>query len=316
MAGPSATHHAVLAMQRTAGNRAVTALLAPRPVVVQRGKVKTGKDPLKDLARPEARGLLYGTSTARKETSKRLAQQDLAKGLTHRRTIDAYNADAGINAAMSQAAKGIIIVREALETNSLAAWSTHLPTADPGLQADDDLKAWIAYLKNHKDWVGLYDLGGGGPSAMGRMRGTRFGKNLRDAAHAANTTLTPGHISDWLRSKRTAATVDADLAKMFSASQIRDLNKWVYSAFFRRTSKLGIDFTVSRGHMIHFNRSGAPGWDPSQPIEDMKMKRGGLKKVHADFGRLITSSEYRHAKKGIKEGTIPKKKVNFYDEYA
>lgn len=307
---------ALMALQRTAGNAAVVGVLAPQQVVVQRAKVKSGKDPLKDLVRPEARGLLYGTSTTRKETSKRLAQQDLQQNLTRYRTIDAYNLDTGINDVMSNAATGIFRVREALKVADIADWSARFNAADAGLQHDDDLKAWIAYLKGRKEWIGLYDLGGSGAAARGRMGGTRFGKNLKDLAHAQGTALTPGMISRWLRKSRTAATADADLVRIFDANQIVDLNKWVYSAFFRRTSKLGIDFTTSRGHTVHFNVSGAPKWDPSQPLSKMKMKKGGLKKINADYGRLITSSEYRHAKKKIKEGTIPKKRVNFYDEYA
>ncbi|QDO89576.1 hypothetical protein FNH13_15575 [Ornithinimicrobium ciconiae] len=309
------TPGALMALQRTAGNAAAVGVLARQQAVVQRSKVKSGKDPLKDLDRADARGLLYGTSTARKETSKRLAVQD--QGRNHaRRTIDAYNADAGINQAMNPAATGIFHVREALEVDDIADWSSKFTQADPGLQHDDDLKAWIAYLKGRKDWIGLYDLGGEGPDAMDRMRGTRFGKNLKDAEHAKSTPLTPSRISGWLRGKRKAATADADLKTMFTTEQIPDLNKWIYSAFFRRTSKLGIDFTASRGHTIHFNVSGAPKWDPSKPLSEMKMKKGGLKNIYSDYGRLITSSEYRHIKKRIKSGDISKKSVNFYDEFA
>ena len=47
---------------------------------------------------------------------------------------------------------------------------------------------------------------------------------------------------------------------MFDAGQTADLQKWIYSAFFRRTSKLGIDFTTSRGHTVHFNISGPGGF--------------------------------------------------------
>jgi hypothetical protein len=36
--------------------------------------------------------------------------------------------------------------------------------------------------------------------------------------------------------------------------------------------------------------------------------------MNQPYGRLITTSEYRHLKKGIKRGTIPAASVNFYSE--
>ena len=75
------------------------------------------EDPLADLGRPEARGLIYGISTARNTTSQRLGQQDAALGLDESRTIDAYNQALAINAAFGSgkpSATGIFRLRAAL----------------------------------------------------------------------------------------------------------------------------------------------------------------------------------------------------------
>lgn len=159
--------------------------------------LKSGKDPLKDLA--TSSGLVYGMSTTRKETSKRLNLQDNLQGTTRYRTIDAYNLETGINAVMDgDAAVGIFVVREALEEgNPIAAWSNHFPAANANLQNDADLEAWINELVNRKAHIGLYDLGLAGGNAQTsdpvfRMqRKNRFGKNFTGVQQATNTGLTP-----------------------------------------------------------------------------------------------------------------------------
>jgi hypothetical protein len=318
------TPHAVMALQRTAGNAAVVSLLARQqaigpartPAVAQR--VLSGTDPLVDLGRPMARGLLYGTSSTRSKTLGRLGIQDNVRNMDRYRTIDVYNREAGINAVMDGgAATAIFLIREALDA-SAAAWRTRLTGADANIGTNVDLQAWIAHLKAKKDWHGLRDLAGstaGSPGAK-RVQDTRFGKNLMNKAHTKSTAITPDRISKWLRNSRTYASAQNDLPRKFpTPAEVADLNKWIYSAFFRRTSKAGIDFTIGRGETVHFNISGAPGWNPSMGLAAMKMKKGGLKKVQSDYGRLITASEYKHVKKGIKAKTFPKNQVNFYDEF-
>ena len=77
-------------------------------------------------------------------------------------------------------------------------------------------------------------------------------------------------------------------------------NKWVSNAFWRRTSKLGIDFALSPYGLnsdIHFNlasatKVGQNRWDP--------VHWGIRNDVQQDEGpRKITESEYRHAQKLI-----------------
>ena len=93
-----------------------------------------------------------------------------------------------------------------------------------------------------------------------------------------------------------------------------DLDKWIFSAFFRRTSKLGIDFTVGRGHTIHMNLAANPDFDPDHP--DAALQERGLETLQVrdreqSHGRSISSSEYRHAQK--LQGR-DRDKVNFYSE--
>ncbi len=90
----------------------------------------------------------------------------------------------------------------------------------------------------------------------------------------------------------------------------------MYSAFFRRTSKVGIDFTTSRGHAIHLNIAADPTYDPSNPALP-KLTEKGLVDIQATeqaYGRSITSSEYRHARKLVDEGRPGPGHVNFYSE--
>lgn len=62
---------------------------------------------------------------------------------------------------------------------------------------------------------------------------------------------------------------------------------WVWNAFFRRTSKLGIDFTAALGKKIHFNLTG----DVYRRALD---ERTGRKHTHRS---AITYSEMRHLRK-------------------
>ena len=299
----------VLHLQQTAGNAAVGRALA-RQRTLQR-LVTAGEDPLNDLSRPDAKGLIYGVSPARKATNKRMdAHDNLQSDDTPRRTIDEYNLDAGINAGMRSASVGIFTIREALQaTDPVASWTTHFhDSKDP--TADDDLAAWITFLASQRNHVGLIDL-----SASQKVGAKhRFTKNLKHQEHARTTGLDEGRISGWLDPTRRAADAGRDVNVGFTGDEIMDLDKWIFSAFFRRTSKLGIDFTVGRGHTIHMNLAANPDFDPDHP--DAALQERGLETLQArdreqSHGRSISSSEYRHAQK--LQGR-DRDKVNFYSE--
>jgi hypothetical protein len=319
-AGPM-TPAQLLFLQRTAGNAAaVRALARERSAAGGRGAralqrvVTVGDDPVEELRQPGSRGLIYGMSPARLPTSKRLNQHDMLQAGTRYRTIDAYNLAAGVNSAIGAggraAALGIIRLREALdEHDPVAAWHTHFPEGtDP--TTDADLGAWIAFLAKRWQYVGLYDLG----VAAKVQAKHRFTKNLKSQAHAVSTTLTADAIGRWLDPDVTYAEAARDIDARFTPGEIQDIGKWIYSAFFRRTSKLGIDFVVERGDIIHLNLAADPDWVPGKT--DSAMQERGLEEIqHRDptqaYGRSITSSEYRHAQK-VKLKAADK--INFYSE--
>jgi hypothetical protein len=92
----------------------------------------------------------------------------------------------------------------------------------------------------------------------------------------------------------------------------------MYSAFFRRTSKLGINFTLARGETIHLNIAADPTYDPSNPALPNMQEEGLLEIQRMDpeqeYGRAITSSEYRHARWLVDQGRTGTGNVNFYSE--
>ena len=311
----------LLYLQRTAGNAAaVRALGRERPAAGRRAAralqrvVTLGDDPVEELKQKGSRGLIYGMSPARLPTSKRLNQYDMLKAETRYRTVDAYNLAAGVNSAIGAggraAALGIFRLREALdEADPVAEWHRHFPEGiDP--TTDADLGAWIAFLEKRWRYVGLYDLG----EAAKTQAKHRFTKNLKSDAHAGSTTLTAATISSWLDPDRTYAEASREIDTRFTAAEIQDIGKWIYSAFFRRTSKLGIDFTVERGHIIHMNLAADPDWVPGKT--DSVMQEKGLEEIQdrdptQAYGRSITSSEYRHA---LKVKATAGDQINFYSE--
>lgn len=308
----------------------VNVISRQRSSVLQRTLV--GTDPLGDLTDPAARDLLYGTSTSRSKTTSRLTIQDQNLTLDRYRTIDAYNLAIGLNAVMDKAGDPTVIflVREALcENNVIQNWRTRFTAAVPNMETDPDLTAWITMLENNTFRIGLYDLGAPQQSrtdyaAAEKRRkkklgltkfssNTRVKKNFTDRTMYQNTTITGDVILDWLAADRTYAQAQTDVSN-FNTTEKTELAKWVRTAFWRRTSKLGIDFTIGRGHKIHFNTAADKTWSPTKGVLPT-MKAGDLKKINTKHGRMITTSEYRHVKKGIKKGTLDPNLVNFYDEF-
>jgi hypothetical protein len=282
-----------------------------------------GTDPLNDLADPNSRSLSYGTSTARKTTLDRVGAHLNTSGVAARRiTIDSYNQDIGLNNLIGAGANptSIFKLREALaDPNPVANWSNYLPNAIPNLALDPDLVAWINLLVAHRRWIGLEDLGGaGGKKKLGLTAlstRTRFKKNFGSEHRYDTRAVSRQDINDWLgpNGPVTHAQAVIDAANM-TIGKRQDLGLWITKALWRRTSKLGITLTVSHGHTIHINMAGDKRFDPARGGA-MNLRAGELKKVNHTYGRLITTSEYRHIKKGIKQGTIPAAQVNFYSEF-
>ncbi|MBO1348852.1 MAG: hypothetical protein EBE86_016365 [Hormoscilla sp. GUM202] len=145
----------------------------------------------------------------------------------------------------------------------------------------------------------------------------RFKKNLGDPKDGHAKNIKPQEINSFLRPNKTFDEALDELQKM--PQKKRDaLNEWVYKTFFRRTSKLGIDFAIhTLSARIHFNT--AASIDPNSGKAEMREVRiGGLNQASLrdqSKNRSITISELRHIQKGLRKGTITSDKVNFYDEW-
>jgi hypothetical protein len=195
------------------------------------------------------------------------------------------------------------------------------------METDPDLTGWITALENNCYRIGLFDLGDPHltrddySAAKKRREATikgkhRFEKNFTDKAQWKATELTPDFIQWWLSADMTYAAAQRNVNYLEAQLKI-DLAKWVRTAFWRRTSKLGIDFTTGRGETIHFNTAADRKWNPTKGGTPT-MRAGDLARINdskAKYGRMITTSEYRHATKKVASGDIPAHLVNFYDEF-
>ena len=301
----------ILQLQRTAGNAAVANLLQ---------RELEGEDPAGDVLRPESRSLIYGLSSARKFTSTRLQhegeefERKTGQELTFYRTIDAYNTNAGITdafGAMEQSGAHVIFaVRAALaEADPVATWYKHLDAREDPAK-DDDLAAWITCLKSSEEYIGLRDLAV--PERLAKEGKHRFGKNLKGQSHAEATALTPASISGWLSNDWSEAEAKKHLATLDPQTQ-DDLGKWIQTAFFRRTSKLGIDFIIKRGHKIHFNMAADPDF-VADAGEHANVRAGGLQTVleqKREYARPITASELNYAQRHAPPGQL-----NYFSEWG
>jgi len=280
-------------------------------------------------------GLYYGLERGyRGVTTGRLKKRREAAGVdmdnTPLPTIDQYNKAVGINEVMgspTKPAKGIFKVREALNDN----WDSIMnPPADAQFQTPRNktlIAKWKDMLVAQKEQIGLYDYGdprGGGIKKLLKGLGTKiklgtgnsFSKNKYDAK---DTELTPSHISSFLSTdsyengKEALKNVPKKDREVFALSKI---GGWIYLAFFRRTSKLGLEFATSAQGLnakVRFNTAGQKSYgdrDTYSPtaLKDIAEKSPGSTK------RQITVSEYRHLKRLMKAGKIKPEQIIEYAE--
>jgi hypothetical protein len=308
----------VLQLHRMAGNAAVARLLqagrVPAPTSSNTGprmlqrQVTYGLDPVDEIANAD-KDLLYGLTGPRGQTKGRM----LPAQKVQFRTIDEYNRDIGINAAMNQAALGLFDIRA--ELDSANPWALAGAT-----MAGADSAAWIAYLRNHADWIGLKDLGvsAGWFGTDKIKKKDRFTKNRKEPQTTLpkSQRLTAGDVRRFLASNsKASATVRYNA---MSAANQTALNDWVYRAFFRRTSKLGQMFALNvLDAKIHFNTRADPDYDPIlrvSPVGGRGMMDYGIEAMSAgavDQNRSITVSEYRHI---LKLMNVNPGRVNIYGE--
>ena len=323
------TPSAVMQLQRTIGNHAVQRLLAQRqteqrdPQTRRDGRIQrllVGQDPKEDYdSDTDSKSLMYGLSFMRIKTQGRVGKKDIKKP----KTIDEYNKILGINGVMGMAtsAVGVFKVRQALDDP--ANWATYLPAADSVEIATPHMQAWINLLVARKNSICLYDIGNkkkSGPLGwFGKTAGekklgksNRISKNVRDAGN-----LTASLINSFLAPNLTETQAQKAFAKLSSKKQTA-LSEWTYKAFFRRTSKLGIEFATmapdegGMGATVHFNTAGNPTFETGGTDQP----DGVITMSNTDTGknRNITISEYRHVQKLIKAGKLDPTKINFYSE--
>ena len=322
---PSTTTHASTASGTLRSTERT--MVPPSAGVVQRDVEPGQEDPLTDMMTNGSKSLLYGASGTRKHTSLRATAADPTQWGKERRTIDAYNDDIGLSDHMGAAdPSNIFKVREALAAGDVVgSWGGIITPRLGGYAADADLAAWLQAMKAKASWIGLEDLGGGAATpklAKAKLKRfkskKRYQKNFNSKARykARQALLTPDFIHQWLAANRTHADAELDKTTVpISSAECSELARWISKAFWRRTSKLGIDFTLGRGHRIHMNTAADPKFNFDKP-KTMKLKPGKLKKMKETYGRMITTSEYRHIKKGLKNGTITPGQVNLYDEVS
>ncbi len=288
----------LIQLQQLAGNQAVSRLVAKQAnsrSFVQRA-ITYGTDPT-TLITAGSKDLLYGLNIPRALTKGRLSgpqKQEL-------RTIDDYNRHVGINALMTSANAALGLYDVRAELASTAAWALATPQPLAAHPNAGDLQAWITMLRAHGVQVGLEDLGTRAKFFADKIkRKGRFKKNRKEsqANDPKADRLTANDVRDFLNPAHTKGTGQTALAAMPAAKQAA-LHAWVYRAFFRRTSKLGQDFTVAQGGTVHFNTVADPNYNPATGANNMQDR--GLDTMSQTGNnaknRSITVSELRHAAK-------------------
>ncbi|HET9078523.1 MAG TPA: hypothetical protein VFN68_16420 [Acidimicrobiales bacterium] len=287
-------------LQRSIGNRAVCNLVTSGAVVVQRD-LRYGNDPQTGIAE-DSPDLLYGINIPRAQTKGRLSD-DQRKRL---RTIDDYNRAIGINAIIKGTTAAMALYDVRAQLASTGAWGLTMDATLNTVDNQGSIQLWIDYLRAHAAHIGLEDLGSrSGPLVRDKINTKdRFKKNRKEsqANQPKADRLTPSETRDFLAPTHTKTTAQNVYDAMSPAKQAA-LNEWVYRAFFRRTSKLGQDFTVKvLGGMVHFNTVADPDY---KPLLGPQWKDKGLEKMSKsgknDKNRAITVSEYRHMKKLAKQ---------------
>lgn len=255
--------------------------------------------------------------------------------------IDQYNKAIKLNLLITKnkyseykAAKSLFLVREALKQNDVQGYKRIINSKinGAGLKQDNNVKVgkWIEYLQNHRHKIGLYDLGEKGKNWYSRSPGKakikqkgRFQKNLSDA----QGNLTVQNVYNWLRQDITyeKAVKKFDDLNRKNPQKASALNSWIMNEFWRRTSKLGIDFTIENKGKIHFNLAGenkekthsnSAGENKKKLV--MEEDRVATLSHEMKGNRPITVSEYRHILKLMRDPAWVENyrhQINFYNEW-
>ena len=300
--------------------------------------VDYGQDPVEDYQKKnqnnqQDQSLLYGLANYRKLTQERLNKQGLGDNNNKDsppRTIDEYNQKIGLTDLMNpnQAHVGIFTLRKALDEPQNWRKKEYFPSANEAVEDEQsNLRRWIDKLAKNKRSIGLYDLGDLSKKTkfLGLRKTTkglekiekknRFKKNLEKENQGK---IKAKKINSWLgESNNDEKAMKSINEKKIKPKQTKALGEFIHKQFFRRTSKLGIDFvTDDLDAKVHFNTAGKA--NSNSTITN----KGLLDIVNSDRyseeqrnNRSITVSELRHIKKRERQDNNFQNKINYYAEY-
>ena len=237
-----------------------------------------------------------------------------------KRTIDEYNASVGINEniiSTNNASIGVYKVRNALKNPT--EWHTYLQYAKVDYSENGVLsneQKWMTFLVQHERDIGLYDLGEA--EGLTRIKSKRrFEKNITENEAYADwaKTFSEEEVHEMLSFGTDIKAAEKYYNNLDADKQI-GLNLWIRNAFFRRTSKLGIDFATSNKGLnarVHFNLTSGI----QQENGSRKPKLWGiLDDIAKDRGtRKITESEWRYAKKMMEKDPQLRQRIMEYSEH-
>lgn len=169
---------------------------------------------------------------------------------------------------------------------------------------------WLAYLKEHIDQLKL-------DKEIEQMRSgylaveptkDRFHKNISTQNNNSEDGLKSAIIGAYTKKEILPYTPPQSLVqKLQNALQGNTkpnpknrhphrglINEWLTTAFFRKTSKLGIDFAIKEGNVIHFNTFSSYSYSPDKsitheaehPVKDQKqpITHSELRKINRTYG--------------------------------
>ena len=319
----------------------------PTPVSNVQGEVVQraidGADPIEvgNILDPtHVNDLLYGLTNYRQVTKNRIAEP---KESASKRTIDQYNDLVGITGNIinsSYSCVGLYLVRKALENP--AEWKKHLTASQfdypqEGKALSNEQK-WMTFLVRDKYNIGLWDLGNtnrekknGKAEGLTRIKSKkRLAKNMPE--NEPNTLSTKKDKLKTFLALDKSKSVSAEEVYTMLSFGIDDkaamdyyttlepekqtaLNRWIQNAFWRRTSKLGIDFATSIQGLdayVHFNLTSGVKQDGAWQAKLW----GILDDIAEDKGkRKITESEFRYILRQIKKNPEIRERIIFYSEY-
>jgi len=191
--------------------------------------------------------------------------------------------------------------------------------------ARPDVCAWLELLAKHRNYITLrdFDNSNEAPRVISTLRGVTLKKTgmarLEDKDHLTKNTkvdapLTLNQKQLLVRMLQEQTTQDAASSylnkNLFKKADQFAIDRWIMYAFFRRTSKLGIDFATTKLGGVAFNEASTAFY---------KLGKLGKKKSNIDISKglalmearvaqdkdkRITLSEYRHAKNSPHSKTI------------